>query len=54
MNMDKAYRIARMRYLYDLMEQIASAEPQLLDLTDWHSNDDALTQMITLIEEGKV
>lgn len=54
MNRDKAYRIARMYYLHDLMGQIASEEPQLIELTDWHSNTDAITQMLELIEEDKV
>jgi hypothetical protein len=53
MSMVKMYRMARMYYLQDLMTQIANEEPQLLELTDWHSNDDALTQMIALIEEDK-
>jgi hypothetical protein len=51
--MVKMYRLARMYYLQDLMTQIASEEPKLLELTDWHSNDDALAQMIALIEEDK-
>ena len=52
MKMDKLYRMARMYYLHDLMGQIASEEPQLVELTDWHSNTDALTQMIALLEEA--
>ena len=54
MIMDKLYRMARMYYLQDLMTQIAEEEPQLVELTDWHSNTDAISQMIVLIEEGKV
>ncbi len=54
MKMDKLYRMARMYFLQDLMIQIAEEEPQLVELTDWHSNTDAVTQMIELIEEGKV
>jgi hypothetical protein len=54
MKMDKEYRIARMYYLYDLMQYISEQEPRLIDLTDWHTNTDALTQMIALIEEDKV
>jgi hypothetical protein len=54
MKMDKLYRMARMYYLQDLVQQIANEEPGLVDLTDWHSNTDAITKMIELIEEGKV
>lgn len=54
MKMDKLYRMARMYYLQDLMIQIAEEEPQLVELTDWHSNTDAVSQMIELIEENKV
>ena len=49
--MTKQYRIARMQYLYDLINHIAEQEPMLVEMTDWHSNTDALAQMIKLIEE---
>jgi len=54
MKMDKEYRIARMNFFHDLLQDITELEPQLLDLTDWTTNTDAVAQMIALIEEDKV
>lgn len=50
MNETKEYRIARLYFLHDLITQIAEQEPQLLYDTDWHTNRDAINQMIELIE----
>lgn len=50
----KEYRKARLYFLYDLMQDIAELEPRLLDMTDWHTNSDALTQMLELIDRGEV
>jgi hypothetical protein len=48
------YRIARLHFLNDLIQSIADEEPALVDLTDWHSNYDAIVQMQKLIETGEV
>jgi hypothetical protein len=47
------YRLARLQFLQDLMELIADQEPLLADLTDWHSNADAFTQMTNIINESE-
>lgn len=50
MRLTKEYRIARLHFLYDLMLDITAMEPTLVDLTDWHTNYDALRQMERIIE----
>lgn len=54
MSTSKEYRIARMYFYHDILQDITDLEPQLLDLTDWNTNTDAVAQMIKLIEEDKV
>jgi hypothetical protein len=53
MRFTKEYRIARLNFLNDLMQDIAEQEPALVDLSDWHSNYDAIKQMELLIEKGE-
>lgn len=53
MKISTEYRIARLYFLYDLMQSIAEKEPRLLDATDWNPNTDAIDQLITLIEKGE-
>jgi hypothetical protein len=50
MNSTKEYRIARLYFLHDLITKIAEEEPKLIDDTDWHTNRDAINQMIELIQ----
>jgi hypothetical protein len=50
MNQSIEYRIARLYFLHDLITQIANAEPQLINDTDWNTNTDAINQMIELIQ----
>ena len=50
MRNNRDYRIARLHFLHDLMTQIAEEEPELINDTDWHTNNDAINQMITLLE----
>jgi hypothetical protein len=54
MKTTKEYRIARLIFLHNLMTDIADLEPKLIDMTDWHTNSDALQQMLSLIENGEV
>jgi predicted Abi (CAAX) family protease len=44
-------RIARLHDLQDKINALAELEPRLVNDTDWHSNSDAITQMINIIEE---
>jgi hypothetical protein len=44
-------RIARLHDLQDKINALAELEPRLIDDTDWHSNEDAIAQMINIIEE---
>lgn len=52
MRNSKDYRIARLYFLHDLMTQIAEEEPELVSDTDWHTNNDAINQMIKLLERN--
>ena len=54
MNHSKEYRKARLNFLYDLMQDIAELEPRLLDMTDWHTNSDALSQFMDLVDKGEI
>jgi hypothetical protein len=54
MQYSKEYRIARLNFFQDLLQDITDLEPQLLDLTDWTTNTDAVAQMIKLIDSGEV
>ena len=48
---DKQRRIARLYKLTDKINELARLEPRLVDDTDWHSNMDAIEQMICIIED---
>ena len=50
MRNNRDYRIARLNFLHDLMTQISEEEPELINSTDWHTNRDAINQMIELLE----
>jgi len=50
MRNNRDYRIARLHFLHDLMTQISEEEPELINNTDWHTNRDAINQMIELLE----
>ena len=49
MRNNRDYRIARLHFLHDLMTQISEEEPELINSTDWHTNRDAINQMIELL-----
>lgn len=49
--LDTFERIARLYDLHDKINELAALEPRLIDDTDWHSNTDAIKQMIDIIEE---
>jgi hypothetical protein len=49
--LDTKQRIARLYELHDKINELAELEPRLIDDTDWHSNTDAIKQMINIIED---
>ena len=48
--LDTKQRIARLHELHDKINEISELEPRLIDDTDWHSNEDAISQMVSIIE----
>jgi hypothetical protein len=48
--LDTKQRIARLHELHDKINELAELEPRLIDDTDWHSNEDAIAQMVNIIE----
>jgi hypothetical protein len=47
-------RVDRLRDFMDIMQSLYAIEPDILNMTDWNSNEDAYDQMVQLIWEGKV
>ena len=48
--LDTKQRIARLHELHEKINEMAELEPRLIDDTDWHSNEDAIAQMVSIIE----
>jgi hypothetical protein len=51
--MSKKERIARLDVFMRLLDVLYELEPDLLDHTDWNSNEDSYNQMINRINNGE-
>jgi hypothetical protein len=51
--MGKKARIARLDTFMRIFDLLYDLEPDLLEYTDWNSNDDSYNQMINRINNGE-